>query len=265
MFKMLSVPRQSILGTCPSCKAAIGPSTDVCARCGWRFSPSLTFKGDPGTPGRTFVPASRPRVPVKVQLAIEVDRTGSSGAFKAGIQNSVEIITEQVEKKASALVVWVGTHGDLDYDERWALLSDGKAGAQARRDVSGITYGGGGDVEEHHLDGIATLLETVPWDLSSGFSRCLVAFLTADTKPARCGVTPRSLGASFKAKGVSLHLVCEATPALDELVAAACGLRFLISNNPSVSELQRVAAQVAASVVARTMAGGTKPLLSVAP
>ena len=262
---MTTIPRQTLLGTCPSCRTPVPSAADTCSRCGWRFSTSKRFAGQTVQPGRTFVPASRPKVPVKVQLAIEVDRTGSSGSFKTGIRRSVEIITEEVEKKASGLVVWAATHGDLDYGEKWALLSDGKTGEQVRQDVAGITYGGGGDAEEHHLDGIAGLLEAVPWDLSVGISRCLVAFLTADTKPAQCGVTPRSLGETFQAKGVSLHLVCEPTAALDELVSAACGLCFAISNDPSASELQRVSGLVAASVVARTIAGGTKPLRSIAP
>ncbi len=262
---MPAILKNTSLGSCPSCQTPVNAASATCANCGWRFSAS-SAPGAEGRPvSRAFVPAGRPKIPVVVQAGFQIDRTGSTASFRIGIRRSVDVITTGIEKRASRLEAWVGTHGDLDYGEQWGLLSDRKSGDQVRHDVAGITYGGGGDAPESHLDGFHSLLEAVPWDCSFGVSRCLVGFVTDDSKPARCGLTAESLGALFKKKDVDLYLVCEPTPTLDALVNAAGGLRFTISNDPSISELQQVAANVAASIVARTLAGGTKPLRSVIP
>jgi hypothetical protein len=55
-------------------------------------------------------------------------------------------------------------------------------------------------------------------------------------------------------------LVCEPTPQLDELCKAAAGLMFRITNDPEPAEMQKIAAQMAASVVQTVASGGTVPL-----
>lgn len=56
-----------------------------------------------------------------------------------------------------------------------------------------------------------------------------------------------------------LYLVCEPTPRLEELCTAANGLMFPISNDPRPRDLQKIAAQVAASVVLTVAKKGTIP------
>jgi hypothetical protein len=55
-------------------------------------------------------------------------------------------------------------------------------------------------------------------------------------------------------------LVCEPTPTLHDLVKSAEGLMFRITNSPDPAELQRIAAQLAASIVATVASGGTVPM-----
>ena len=71
------------------------------------------------------------------------------------------------------------------------------------------------------------------------------------------GKSARELGQLIQQRGLLLYLVCEPTATLKELVDGAGGLMFEISNNPDPTELQKIAAQLAASIVATMSAGGT--------
>lgn len=241
---------------CPSCQSEVEASTDVCSSCGWKFNRTL------GKPGISIVrPATRPKIQCEVDLAATVDRTGSSLRFQVGIPKTFEMIVTQVGSKARSVKCWLGSHGDLDEGQTFIIHTDGGSPEQAIEDIKKISYGGGGDPHEHHLDAIESVLNMVPWRADPSRARgAILAFMTADTKSAKSGISACDLGEEIKNRGVLLYLVCEPTPTLQELVNAADGLMFQISNNPDPSELQRVASQLAASIVAKVASGSTVPM-----
>ena len=135
---------------------------------------------------------------------------------------------------------------------------------QAIEVIKRITYEGGGDPAEHHLDAIEHLLNTTPWSLDPSQSRgAILSFLTADSKPATTGSSASKIGQKIKDQKILLYLVCQPTPCLRELVEAADGLLFDITNNPDPDDLQRIAGQLAASIVATVGSGATVPLKPV--
>jgi hypothetical protein len=241
---------------CPSCKASVVDNADSCKVCGWQFKASV---------GKSRVsivrPAVRPKIPCEVQIAIDVDRTGSSEAFKSGIPNTVDGLVSSVVAKARDVTVWVQTHGDLDEGQDTVLLVDGGTPEDAKKAVEGVFYGGGGDAPENHLDSIECLANTVPWIADPRKARgAIVALMTADSKPARSGKTASQIGEEIKKRGILLYLVCEETPTLRELCDAAGGWMFKISNSPDPKELQSIASKVAASITQVAGAGATVPL-----
>jgi hypothetical protein len=246
---------------CPSCQTQVDASAAVCPSCGWRFNTTG------GKPGPSLVrPATRPKIQCEVDLAATVDRTGSSERFQTGIPMTFEMIVSQVKNKARSMKCTVASHGDLDEGQDFIIHTDGGTPEQAIEDIKKINYGGGGDPPEHHLDAIETLVDRVPWIADPSRARgAVLAFMTADTKPARSGVTASALGKKIKDKGLLLYLVCEPTPTLQELATAAEGLMFQISNNPNPAELQKIAAQLAASIVASVTHGSTVPMTVPAP
>jgi hypothetical protein len=196
-----------------------------------------------------------------VEVAATVDRTGSSEPFAVGIPLTYETIVQQVAAKARSVKCWVASHGDLDCGEPFVLHTDGGTPEQAIADIKKIVYGGGGDAEEHHLDAIESLLNKVPWTANPARARgAILAFTTADSKPTRSGISARDLGAEIRRRGILLYLVCESAPALQDLVKSAEGLMFQITNSPDPVELQRIAAQLAASIVATVASGDTVPM-----
>ena len=206
-------------------------------------------------------PAARPKIQCEVDLGIGVDTTGSSEAFRTGIPDAAARIMKSVEAKARQVRIWLQSHGDLDEGQNMVLHTDGGSVAQAIDDINKLTYGGGGDPDEHHLDAIEKLLKIVPWIPDQMRARgAIVAFLTADTKPAKSGVTAQALGEQIKNHGILLYLICEPTPTLHELISAADGFMFQISNSPDLSELQQIAAQVSASIAVSVTKGGTLPM-----
>lgn len=241
---------------CPSCQSQVDASADVCQTCGWRFNTGA------GASGPSLVrPAARPKIQCEVDLATTVDRTGSSERFQTGIPKTYEMIVKQVSAKARSVRCWVASHGDLDEGQDFVIHTDGGAPDQAIQDVKQIVYGGGGDPPEHHLDAVESLLNKVPWTANPGRARgAILAFLTADTKPAKSGISPSELGAEIKRRGILLYLVCEPTPSLNDLVNAAQGLMFEIANNPDPAELQKIAGQLGASIVATVASGSTVPM-----
>lgn len=242
--------------TCPSCQTEVEATCDVCPTCGWKL------REDGGSVPFT-VQASRPKIPVEVTIAFDVDRTGSSAKFRKGIPKTAEIICKRVDVKARELTTYVFSHGDLDEGQQPLLHTDGEPYDVALADIRAIDYGGGGDPPEHHLDGLEHVLRTVPWPADPSRSRgAVVAMMTADTKPHTSGLTASELGEMIKRQGLFLCLVCEPTPTLKQVADAAGGLLFRISNDPDAEEIDQVAAQVAASVVASISGGGTVPLTS---
>lgn len=242
--------------TCPSCQQSVDTASfNNCPVCGWKFHTG-------GGNGPSIVkPAVRPKIQAEVDLGIPVDRTGSSKQFQTGIPMSLEMILRQVNAKARSVKCWLGSHGDLDEGQPFILHTDGGTSEQAIEDVKKIVYGGGGDPPEHHLDAIETLLKTVPWTRDPSRAHgAIIAFLTADTKPTKSGITAKQLGAEIKKQGVFLYLICEPTPTLMELADAAEGLMFEITNTPDATELQRIASQVAASIVVMAGSGKTEPM-----
>jgi hypothetical protein len=245
-----------MLVNCPSCQQAVPAASPTCPNCGWNFNPA----GSLVRPS-LVKPAARPKIQVEVDLGITVDRTGSSAPFSTGIPITLETILKQVAAKARSVRCWLQSHGDLDLGEQMVLHTDGGTPEQAIADIKQITYDGGGDPPEHHLDAIEHLVSTVPWIADPSRARgAILGFMTADTKPARSGVTARQLGEAIKQRGLLLYLVCEPMPALDELIRAASGMMFAISNAPNPTDLQRIAAQMSASILATVAKGGTTPM-----
>lgn len=248
---------------CPSCQAVFtGKAPGACKKCGAALvAPRMGEASLSRTAVPSFRPAARPKLPVEVTLGIEIDRTGSSAAYRAGIGTSSEVLLDALTAKAKGVTVYVGTHGDLECGEEPVLHTAAGTPDQALADIRAITFGGGGDAPETHLDGIEHFLATVPWPMDSARTRsALVCFLTDETKPARSGRSAAQIGEAVHAKGVLFYAVCEPTATLAELVRAAHGLHIPISNDPDKAELQRAAAAVGASIVATLGAGGTVPM-----
>ncbi len=242
--------------SCPACQKNCDASVDVCPNCGWRFN-KTAGKFEP----TVIRPAVRPKIQCEVDLAATVDRTGSSKAFETGIPRTYETIISQVRAKARSVKCWLASHGDLDEGQDFILHTDAGTPEQAIEDIRKITYDGGGDPPEHHVDAIETLLDRVPWTANPSRARgAILAFMTADTKPAKSGITAAALGKKIKDKGLLLYLVCEPTPTLQQLASAAGGLVFQISNSPDPTSLQQIAAQLAASIVATIASGSTVPM-----
>jgi hypothetical protein len=198
---------------------------------------------------------------VEVELAITVDRTGSSQRFAQGMIKTLPIITTQIEGKARKLSVWLQSHGDEDYGQDPVLLTNGGTAEQASKDLAKVVFEGGGDAEEHHLSAIEDLANSIPWTADPKKARgALLAFMTADSKPAGSGQTARELGESLRRRGLLLYLICEPTAQFQELCDGAGGLMFPISNDPDPKEMQKIAGQLSASIVQTIATGGTVPL-----
>lgn len=241
---------------CPSCgELQSSAQAAACEACGHTF-----HRTQSRTP--TFKPAARPKkIQVCVDLALTVDRTASSAQFAAGIPMTAELILDQMSAKAREMRVWVQSHGDLDEGQEPLLLTDAGQPAQAVSDLRTIDYSGGGVPEEHHLDAIANLLDVVPWTADPSKARgAILAFMTAESKPLRSGQSPAELGRSIAERGILLYLVCQSSARLDELCDAAGGMQFEISNAPDADELQQIASQLAASLVATVGQGKTVPV-----
>lgn len=241
---------------CPSCQTQIDLSTDVCPSCGWKFNMSA------GKPGSSIVrPATRPKIQCEVEIAWLNDRTGSGEAWKDGAPLTAQTIADLVNAKVRSQKWWVWTHGDEELGEMPILHTDGGTPEQANEDIKNINYGGGGDPPETHLSAIENALDNVPWDSDPSRTRgAIIAYINADSKPAKSGRSAAEIGQRIKDKGILLYLVCEPTPLLQELLSAAEGLIFQINNAPELSELQQIAGQLSASIVATVASGGTVPM-----
>ncbi|MBI4872085.1 MAG: hypothetical protein HY814_11025 [Candidatus Riflebacteria bacterium] len=194
-------------------------------------------------------PAAKPKIQAEVNLVATVDRTGSTQRFAQGVKDCLPLILKPIEKKAAKVAVSLHSHGDLDEGQAPILLTDRGSVDQAILDVATIVFGGGGDPPENHLDQIEHLMHSSMWlsDPRRGHD-ALLLICTADSKPARSGKSARELGEELRQRRIQLYAICEMTPVLHELVTAAGGCIFPISNNPDTAEMARIAADVARSI-----------------
>jgi hypothetical protein len=229
----------------------------ACPVCGCRLNDG------PNAAPANFRAAVRPKIQCEVCLGVTVDRTGSSEAFKKGIPEAFEIASSSILGKASSMRVWLQSHGDLDEGQQPMLHADGVGAQRALDAIRAILYEGGGDPPEHHFDAIENLLNTVPWPSDARRARGgILAFTTADSKPARSGKSARQLGEEIRRRELLLYLVSEPTPSLYELTEAAHGQLFEISNNPDPHEFQEIASELARSIVVTIASGKTDPLVA---
>ena len=241
---------------CPSCQTQVNDSMDVCPSCGYKLIPS----NENHSP--TIVrPATRPKIQCEVEIAWLHDRTGSGEKWKEGATKTAKNIGDQVGVKARSQKWYVISHGDEDFKEIPILHTDGGTLEQAIKDIDMIVQNGGGDPKETHLSAIENALDTIPWTCDPTRARgAIIAYINADTKPAKSGHTATEIGKRIKDMGLLLYLICEPTPTLQELVDAAEGLMFQITNNPDPAELQKIAMQLSASIVASVASGSTVPM-----
>jgi len=204
------------------------------------------------------------KIQPEVVIGIGKDTTGSSGPFAEGTHRSTELILRAVSAKARSVRGYQLTWGDEDYGQHPTLITNDGTVEQVLADSARITYGGGGDAPEHHLSGIRELVNVVPWPTDPRKGRgAVVVFMTADTKPDARGMTARQLGENIKDRGLLFYLVGEPYPFATEIVDAAQGLMFPISNNPDPAQMQRIAAQLGASILATVGVGATRPMTVV--
>lgn len=241
--------------TCPSCQTQTDAAESHCKTCGWRFF-STTSIG----PSLVSV-ATRPKIQIELDLAVTIDRTGSSLRFAAGVRDAFALIVKSTKAKARDVRVFLQSHGDLDEGQDPVLHTDGGTAEQAIADLTKISFEGGGDPDEHHLDAVKTLFNIVPWAADPARARgAIIAFTTADSKPLKSGESTADLGRAIKAKGLLLYIVAEPTPTLHELVCAAEGMMFQITNNPNQAEMQDIADRLSRSIVATASSGSTLPM-----
>lgn len=214
----------------------------------------------PGDIPGGVIKTRRAKQPVQLDLAIQIDRTGSSSAFAKGIQTFTDVLFTALNNKVASLNVILGSHGDLEFDEPFVLHLDGGDADQAREEISRLKFDGGGDWPETHLDGIAEMSRCAPWSPLPYARKAMVGIINAETKPTRCGLSAHDLGQQLKEAGVLFYLVCEPTQTLGQLVQAANGLTMPISNEPDRDEIQRAASLIGKSISASISAGTTIPL-----
>ena len=245
---------------CPSCSAEVDTtSSAVCPNCGFQVSLGLT-------PAIVQPVRRLQKISASVLASILIDITGSTGEFAKGVPLAVKSILELIGAKARDTKVFVHTGGDLDYHQQCVLLCNGVPVQEAIAEVARLGYGGGGDEPETHADSVETVMTTTPWELDARkWRNAFIAFLTADSKPARSGVTPRQLGAALKSRGILVYLVAEDYPFARELAEAAEGLFFTISNDPDPIQMQQIAAGISQSILVTAAGGATRPMTVAAP
>ncbi len=248
---------------CKHCNEVIDKDMDVvCPFCGAEVSDSPTGSIIPQS---VVKPAKRPKIPVTVMLGITVDGTGSSNSFQVGIPLTLKIILEKLEAKAKSVRCYLQIHRDLDYGEEPVLITNNGSPAQALEDLKSVVFTGGGDAEESHLDAVENLL-TLPWEPDLSTCRgAILGILNADTKPLRSGKSIQELAQEIKKRNLLFYLVCEPTPQLQEIVNETGGMMFPISNNPEASELQKIAMQLGASIIASVSKHSTVPIVGPQP
>lgn len=242
------------------CQSCMQPTDASLAHC-----PICAFPLQQANPvGQAFkIPlAPKKKIPVRVHLITLIDRTGSSAVFARGIGTMADGIFDDVAKTAVEVVVSVQSHGDLDFGQEEILLIDRGSPRDAQASLRTISFGGGGDEEESHLDAVEKMLESIPIETDPRQCRCVVLlFGTADSKPARSGRTPEQIGGALADLGLLTYVVWQpGADAIQRFVSASNAMFVEISNNPSPAMLASVSARIGASIAASIAAGGTEPL-----
>lgn len=245
---------------CISCQSQFTASDGLCPHCGFNHHVELQASS-----AMLTVVKPKTRLQVDLTLAICTDRTGSSTAFSQGITMMHRAFVEPIAQKVAGLTLWHQTHGDRESDEQEIMITDGtREVARYLADAGRISFAGGGDAEETHLDGVEAILRRVPWPPPADKSRrgALVVFVNADSKPTRSGVTAAELGARVRQLGILLYVVSdEEYPCWKELVSTAGGVLLPLTNDPRIEDCQQVAAKLGQSVEMTVASGARMPLL----
>ncbi len=200
----------------------------------------------------------RVKVPAVAAVVVDVDRTGSSEPFAAGIPKIFERTAKGLAERISEIKYYVWSHGDLDCEEQPIQLVQGVDLAQAIKAIQTIRFDGGGDPAENHADQLENLVNVTQWGADPLCSRnILVMFATDDTKPLRSGKSMKQLGKEIKDRGIFLFLVCQETKNLREIVDAAGGFIIPISTEPDEKEIQQVVSSLTASIMSTVNQGAT--------
>jgi hypothetical protein len=194
------------------------------------------------------------------------DKTASSKAFEKGIRTMYAMILEPLVSRVASVKVSHLLYGDLDCNEPMVLLTNGGDVRRALEDSQKIVFEGGGDPPETHLDAFERLIRIVPWNPDRRRARGVVlGFCTANTKPARSGITAAQLGTEMQNRGILLYMVAEPFPWAQGMVEAANGFLFPITNSPDPAELKRISGEIAASIPLASSPGGTTPMRPSGP
>jgi hypothetical protein len=251
------MPTPSISATCPFCLSALAADASVCHECGKPRSATISTSSLRSIP--SFVRPKSPKVPVRVQLAISVDRTGSSAPFTKGISQLCQSVFTQLGSKVADLKVSVFSHGDLqDSSQDVIQLSSRVTPEQAMMDIPSIQYGGGASADEDHLYAVDQLLQRAGIG-GTGIDRGFLLLITTDgTHPHPLGKSVQEIAQEILDRRLVLLLVGTpdlqsgsrpCCPRMNALIEACSGSFFIpISNTPDAAELQAVASMVAASV-----------------
>ena len=240
---------------CPSCQQQVDVQAAACPHCGYAAAHQTVSMC------RSVVRPRQRRLPVCVHAAAQIDRTGSSVAFERGIHLGLELYLNGLVTHVTEVQGWLGSHGDQDYDEHHVMHVEEGTPDELLRECKSIVFDGGGDGPEHHLDGIDTMVQQVPWSHDALTRKTMVCFVNDQTKPARSGMTPQQIGSQIKSLGILFYLVCESSPELEALASAADGLVMPISNDPDVEQLKQATAMVSRSLTATIATGGTVPMV----
>lgn len=239
---------------CPSCGSAVDQMAATCPTCAWSFTGAQA-----GTAMQLMsAPVKRPKIPVEVDLVVDIDITGSSAPFAEGIRGNLGILLDKIEEKAKGVRVWLLTHGDEDFGQQPTIITAGAGRDEAVEAVKRLFFDGGGDEAEHHLNALHFILQSIPFTSDPRRSRgAIISFTTASSKPVTGGRTPRDIGAEIAGRNLIACFVAEPYDDLNEVVEASGAFLFPISATPSPADMQTVAGQVAASIVASIRTTGT--------
>jgi len=229
------------MGICQSCGKSY--SGGVCQHCGYNPQ-ALNIAQQVST--------AKAKVPCELDIAILIDRTASSDQFSRGIKGAVALLLNLLSSKCAAVKVWLHTYGDEDFGQQPETLCAGTSVQEADEAIKRLTFGGGGDPEETHHEGLLYALRQTNWNTGPLVRRAIVWFMTNKPKPLKNGVTPKQIGEECAQKDIALVVVSDMPDFYQEIVEAANGTfaeyLFSISNDPTPAEWQKVVHRVAASV-----------------
>lgn len=189
----------------------------------------------------------RPAGAATIEIGVLVDATGSSAAFSSGVPLAARLILSEVERQVGGISAFVQTHGDEDYGEYPSVVCQQADAHEASHAVATITYLGGGDAKETHLSAFEAAFRWFTKQRGD-CRRVMIAFVNADTKPARSQRTPEEIGLEARRLGLLIYLICEPTCSLNAFAEAARGMVVPISNNPSEELMLSIARRIAGSV-----------------